>query len=201
VTRRAPSLLAGGGLVVGLVGVGILLLPTDGVAALDPLGIGLLVLASVTWAAGSLYARHGPLPRSPLLGTGMEQVAGGAALLAAGVLIGEPARTNVGAISLGSLIGLGYLIAIGSLAGFTAYVWLLHNVPVTTVSTYAYVNPVVAVALGVIIRGEPISLRTLLAAALIIGSVVAMVSGRPREVQEAGPSPEAGPIESERARS
>ena len=197
ITRRMPSLLAIGGLVVGLAGVAILLLPTGGVSTLDPVGIGLLVVASVTWAAGSLYARHGPLPRSALLGTGMEQVAGGASLLVVGIIVGEAGGTDLGAVQLSSLLGLLYLIAVGSLAGFTAYVWLLHNVPVTTVATYAYVNPVVAVALGFVVRDEQLSLRTLLAAALIIGAVVAMVTGRPREVEEAGPSPEAGPVERE----
>lgn len=195
VTRRAPSLLAVGGLLVGLAGVAILLLPGTGIDALDPVGIGLLMLAAISWAVGSLYARHGPLPRNQLLGTGMEQVAGGAALVLGGLAIGEVARTDLGAASAASIIGLIYLIGIGSLLGFTAYVWLLNNVPITTASTYAYVNPIVAVALGYVVRSEGLSLRTLLAAALIIGAVVAMVSGRPRQAEVAGPAPEAPSLE------
>ncbi|MEP7041046.1 MAG: EamA family transporter, partial [Chloroflexota bacterium] len=78
-----------------------------------------------------------------------------------------------------------------------AYVWLLNHVAVTTVATYAYVNPVVAVALGVAFRGETMSVRSLLAAGLIIGAVVAMVSGRPREVEESGPSPDAAALDPE----
>lgn len=194
-TRRPPSLLAIGGLVVGLLGVGILLLPTTGLDALDPVGIGLLVLATVSWAAGSLYARHGPLPRNQLLGTGMEQLAGGATLAVLGLAVGEGARLDVGSVSTESWIALAYLIVFGSLVAFTAYVWLLNHVAVTTVATYAYVNPIVAVALGVLFRSEPLTPRTLLAAALIIGAVVAMVSGRPREAEEPGPSPETAPLE------
>jgi drug/metabolite transporter (DMT)-like permease len=193
-TRRAPSLLAIGGLAVGLVGVGILLLPSE-LDALDPFGIGLLVFAAIAWAAGSLYARRGPLPSNALLGTGMEQLAGGLALVAAGLLVGELGRLDPSAVSVASLVGLGYLIVFGSMLAFTAYVWLLNHVPITTVATYAYVNPVVAVALGLLFRSESFSPRTLLAAALIIGAVVAMVSGRPREAEVPGPSPEAAPLE------
>lgn len=195
VTRRRPSALVIGGLLVGLAGVAILLLPTDGVAELDPFGIGLLVFAAVAWAIGSIYARHGPLPRNQLMGTGMQQIAGGGCLLLAALAAGDFAQLDVAAISLESWLGLAFLIVFGSLAGYTAYVWLLGNVPVTTASTYAYVNPIVAVALGMLLRGEQLTLRTLLAAILIIGAVVAMVTGRPRQAEEAGPAPEAAVIE------
>jgi drug/metabolite transporter (DMT)-like permease len=194
VTRRRPSLLAIGGLVVGLLGVAILLLPNEGITELDPAGIGLLVLAAIAWAAGSLYARHGPLPQNQLLGTGMQQLAGGACLVLAAAIVGDPGRLDVAAVSFESWLGLAFLVVFGSLVGYTAYVWLVHNVAVTTLSTYAYVNPIVAVALGVIFRGEQLTARTMLAAVLIIGAVVAMVSGRPRQ-EEAGPAPEAAVIE------
>jgi drug/metabolite transporter (DMT)-like permease len=183
-TRRMPSLLAIGGLLVGLVGVAILLLPSSGLDSFDPVGIGILVLATVCWASGSLYARRGPLPKNQLLGTGMEQLAGGLLLLTAGVAIGEVGRFDPAAVTTSSLLALAFLIVFGSLLAFTAYVWLLNHVAVTTVATYAYVNPVVAVALGVAFRGETLTPRSLLAAALIIGAVVAMVSGRPREIEE-----------------
>jgi len=196
-TRRMPSPLAIGGLLVGLMGVGILLLPSSGLDAFDPVGIGILVVATVCWASGSLYARHGPLPRSHLLGTGMEQLAGGLVLLAVGVSIGEVGRFDPTAVTTASLLGLAFLIVFGSLVAFTAYVWLLNHVAVTTVATYAYVNPVVAVALGVAFRGETLTPRSLLAAALIIGAVVAMVSGRPREAEETGPSPDVATLEPE----
>ena len=196
-TRRMPSLLAIGGLVVGLVGVAILLLPSTGLDAFDPVGIGILVLATVSWAAGSLYARRGPLPPSQLLGTGMQQFAGGLLLLVAGVAIGEIGRFDPAAVTTSSLLGLAFLIVFGSLLAFTAYGWLLNHVAVTTVATYAYVNPVVAVVLGFAFRGETLTPRSLLAAGLIIGAVVAMVSGRPRDAEETGPSPDSATLEAE----
>jgi drug/metabolite transporter (DMT)-like permease len=195
VTRRRPSYLAVGGLLVGLVGVAILLMPEEGFERLDPLGIGLLILAEITWAAGSVYARHGPLPANHLTGTSMQQLAGGASLVLAAFIAGEPGRLDLAAVSSASWLGLAYLVVFGSLVAFTAYVWLLGNVPVTTVATYAYVNPIVAVALGMLFRNEELSPRTLVAVALIIGAVVAMVSGRPREAEEPGPSADAAPLE------
>jgi drug/metabolite transporter (DMT)-like permease len=190
-TRRMPSWLAIGGLLVGLAGVAILLLPSAGLDALDPRGIGLLVVAEICWASGSLYARRGPLPKNQLLGTGMEQLAGGLVLLAVGASLGEIGQFDPGNVTTASLAGLAFLVVFGSLAAFTAYIWLLNHVAVTTVATYAYVNPIVAVALGVAFHGETMSLRSLLAAGLILGAVVAMVSGRPRDVvEESGPSPE-----------
>jgi drug/metabolite transporter (DMT)-like permease len=196
-TRRRPSYLALGGLLVGLVGVAILLLPSEGFEALDPLGVGLLVLATISWAAGSLYARHGPMPHNQLMGTSMQQLAGGATLVVAALAVGELGDLDLAGVSAESWLGLAYLVVFGSLIAFTAYVWLLNHVAVTTVSTYAYVNPVVAVALGMLFRGEELTPRTLLAAALIIGAVVAMVSGRPREAEEPGPSPDVACLEPE----
>ncbi len=195
--RRRPTGLVIGGLVAGLVGVGILLAPVEGIEAPDPLGVGLVIVSAISWAAGSLYARRAALPRSQLLGTGMEMLAGGIVLLVAGTLIGEIGRTDVASFSLRSLVALVYLAVFGSLIAFTAYSWLLANVPVSTVGTYAYVNPVVAVALGAVILSEPVTPRTLVATAIIIGAVVAMVSGRPRQTEEPGPVPEAAPLEAD----
>ncbi len=196
-SRRRPSGLVVGGLVAGITGVAILLAPVDGIQALDPLGVALVVVAAIAWAAGSLYARRAPLPRSQLLGTGMEMLAGGIVLVLGGVLIGEIGRTDVASFSAESLLALAYLVMFGSLVAFTAYSWLLANVPVTTVGTYAYVNPTVAVVLGAIVLGEAITPRTLIATAIIIGAVVAMVSGRPRETEEPGPVAEAATLEAE----
>ena len=196
-TRRMPSLVAIGGLLVGLLGVAILLLPTTGLGALNPVGIGILVVAAVSWAGGSLYARRGQLPANQLLGTGMEQIAGGVALLLAATAIGEVGQFDPGSVTTASLLGLAFLVVFGSLVAFTAYIWLLNHVAVTTVATYAYVNPVVAVALGVAFRGETMTPRSLLAAGLIIGAVVAMVSGRPRDVKESGPSPDVATLDPE----
>jgi drug/metabolite transporter (DMT)-like permease len=200
VHRRRPSGLVVGGLVAGIVGVAILVAPVEGFGRLDPLGVGFVVAGAFFWAAGSIYARHAPLPRSGLLATGMEMLAGGALLLVAGTLIGEIGRTDVASFSVASVISVAYLVLVGSIVAFTAYTWLLANAPVTTVATYAYVNPIVAVALGAVILSEPLTLRTLIASVLIVGAVVAMVSGRPRaeedsaprDVEPAGTDPAAG---------
>ena len=181
-TRRRPSALAIGGIVAGIVGVAVLLVPVEGLDGFDPLGVGLVIGAGLTWAAGSIYVRHAALPRSGVLGTGMEMLAGGAALLVAGVLLGEVGRTDVSSFAGESIAALAYLVVFGSIVAFTAYTWLLANVSVSVVATYAYVNPIVAVALGALILSEPITPRTIVAALIIIGAVVAMVSGRPREV-------------------
>lgn len=197
-TRRRPSGLVIGGLVAGIVGVAVLVVPVEGLEGLDPLGVALVVGATISWAAGSLYARRAPLPRSGLLGTGLEMLAGGAVLMLAGTLIGEVGRTDIGSFSARSLAALAYLVVFGSIVAFTAYTWLLANVPVSTVGTYAYVNPIVAVALGAMFLSEPITVRTGIAAVIIIGAVVAMVSGRPRTARELGPSPESAAIEPDR---
>ena len=189
-TRRRPSGLVIGGLVAGLIGVAILVAPFGELDRINPIGIGLVVLAEISWAAGSLYARRAPLPRSALLGTGLEMLAGGIVLIVAGSLLGEIGETNVEAFSLRSLVALAYLIVFGSILAYTAFTWLVANVPVSTLGTYAYVNPIVAVALGAILLSEPITPRTLVASVIIIGAVVAMVSGRPREAEEVGPIPD-----------
>jgi drug/metabolite transporter (DMT)-like permease len=197
VTRRRPSRLVVGGLIAGIVGVAVLLVPVAGVEGLNPVGVGLCVVAAISWAAGSVYARGAPLPRSGLLVTGMEMLAGGFVLVLAGSLLGEIGRTDVSAFSLRSIVAIIYLVAFGSIVAFTAYTWLLANVPVSTVATYAYVNPIVAVALGAVFLSEPITPRTLIAAMIILGAVVAMVSGRPRETEEPGPAPEVAALEPE----
>ena len=197
-TRRPPSPLVVGGLVAGIVGVVVLLVPVDGFEALDPVGIALVVLfGAIAWAIGSLYARTAVLPRSQILATGMEMVAGGLALMLGGVVLGELGRIDPASFSTRSLLAFAYLIVFGSILAFTAYTWLLANVPVAVAGTYAYVNPVVAVGLGAFLLSEPITPRTVIATVLIIGAVAAMVSGRPRQAEGTGadegvgrPSPE-----------
>ncbi len=190
VTRRKPSRLVVGGLVAGVIGVAVLVVPVEGIAQLNPIGVLLVVGATISWAAGSLYARHAPLPRSGLLSTGMEMMAGGMSLIVVGALIGEFGQADVSAFSGESIAAFVYLVLFGSIIAFTAYTWLLAHAPVSTVATYAYVNPIVAVALGAVFLSEPITVRTLIAGTIIIGAVVAMVSGRPRDVEESGPAPE-----------
>ncbi len=190
IRRRRPSALAIGGVAAGFLGVLVLLAPVGGVSAADPIGIGMVVFASLSWAIGSLYSRHAPMPRSGLLATGMEMLAGGALLAIAATVTGQASSIDLASYSGRSLFAVGYLVVFGSLVAFSSYTWLLKSAPVPTVATYAYVNPIVAVALGALLLGETLTPRTIVAALLIIGAVVAMVSGRPREAEEMAPAPE-----------
>lgn len=178
------------GLIVGVAGLVVLIGPS----ALDPSaqsssstqsgngvvlkGAIVLMLGSLSWAVGSIYSRHAPLPKSAFLATGMEMFLGGVMLFAAALIRGEHLQfdpANVSARSLGAFI---YLTTVGSLVGFTAYIWLLGVQPPSRVSTYAYVNPVVAVFLGWAFAGEPLSVRTAIAAAIIIGAVALITTAR-----------------------
>lgn len=174
------------GLITGFVGLALLIGPSDflGGDQVDFLGTAAVLAGSLAWALGSVVSRRVPLPASPLLGTGMEMLAGGAMLLVAGTALGEWGRLDLAVVSRASLFGLLYLIAIGSWIGFTAYVWLLRNVEVSKVATYAYVNPVVAVILGWAIAGEPLSARMLVATGVIVAGVVFITTGRRRPAIE-----------------
>jgi drug/metabolite transporter (DMT)-like permease len=170
--RKKPSFQAIHGVLIGFSGV-VLLVASGGSdsGSFDPVGAAAVLLASLSWAIGSLYARSAKLPASQLLATGMEMFAGGIVLLLIGSALGEWSRLNLGAVSLRSALALAYLTVFGS-AGFVAYAWLLRVAPTPLVATYAYVNPLVAVMLGYFLANEPITARTLLAAGLIISSVV-----------------------------
>jgi drug/metabolite transporter (DMT)-like permease len=171
------------GIAVGFGGILLLVNPTTG-GSFDPLGVGLLLFASLSWAAGSLYARRAPMPSRSLVGTAMQMIAGGVALGIAGIAAGEIADVNPAGASTASLLGLGYLIVFGSLVGFTAYAWLLRVTRTSLVSTYAYVNPVVAVLLGWGFLGEPLSIRTLVAGGVIVIGVALIVTVRARRPAE-----------------
>src|SRR4029450_689941 len=166
------------GLVLGLAGLALLVGPAMG-DPIDPLGALVCTLASMSWAAGSLYARTAPLPHRPLVATGMQMVAGGALLLLVGLARGELGAVHPASISTASLLALAYLIVFGSLLAFSGYAWLLRSAPLTLVATYAYVNPGVAVLLGWTILGEPITLRMLVAGAVIVSAVV-LIAGAAR---------------------
>ena len=171
---RAPGGLTILGVVLGFLGIVLLVGPGqlfgqgEGV---DPVGAAVLTLAALSWAIGSLYSRGAKLPASPLLGTGMEMLAGGVGLLILGTLTGEWSRLDLNAISTRSLLSLLYLILFGSLIGFASYTWLLRVAPTALVSTYAYVNPLVAIFVGYFLAGESLTLRILIATAIIIGAV------------------------------
>jgi drug/metabolite transporter (DMT)-like permease len=185
------------GIAVGVVGVAILAWPTAGVDDLDPAGLLALLISPICWSLGSIYAaRRAVLPAPALFATGLEMVAGGLALLVAGAVVGELATFDVAAVSAESWGGLLYLLFVGSLVGYTTFAWLLTVAPLSRVATYAYVNPVVAVILGALILGEPLSPRTLVASVVIVAAVVLIVTARSR-VQPAGAMAKPGPIEIE----
>jgi drug/metabolite transporter (DMT)-like permease len=165
------------GLVLGFGGL-VLLIGGPGHGQLNAAGLAAAVGASLTWSAGSLYARRAPLPRRQLVGTGMEMLAGGALLGLAALAAGEFAKFHPTAISAQSLWATAYLVVFGSWIGFASYVWLLRVAPTSLVSTYAYVNPVIAVFLGWAFLDEALKARTLVAAAIIVVGVALIISAR-----------------------
>ena len=170
------------GLVLGLAGLFVLIGPDAlmGGGRADYVGVAALVVASFTWAVGSIYSRHVPMPRSPVLATAMEMLAASVGLAILALLHGDFAsRAGAPPITLLSIAGWLYLVVFGSIIAFTAYVWLLRVSTPARVSTYAYVNPVVAVLLGFAIAGEPLTTRMMVAAAVIV-SGVALITLAPR---------------------
>lgn len=162
------------GVVIGFLGIVLLISPwqtADQSGSLDTLGVLALLAAALFWSLGSLYSRDAHLPESPLLGTGMEMLAGGAGLMILGTLTGEWGRLDISAITLKSIVSLAYLIIFGALVGFSAYTWLLRVAPTPLVSTYAYVNPLVALFLGYMLGDEPLTLRILVSALIVVSSV------------------------------
>ncbi len=197
--RSRPAGRALLGMFLGLVGLVMLIRPTftgSTAGGVDLLGAAAVLVASAAWAWGSLYGQRAKLPSSPLLGTAMQMLSGGGLLLLATAITGEPARFHPAAVSAKSLLSLGYLIVFGALIAFTAYVWLLRVAPPVLVSTYAYVNPLVAVFLGWAIASEPITRGTLIAAAVILAGValISTAQGKgtgkpPARTLTPGPSP------------
>ena len=162
------------GLVLGFGGVAWLVGPGTRLAGpgVDLVGAGVVLAGALAWAAGSLYSRRAPQPAGGLTGTAMEMQAGGVLLLLAGGLSGEWQRLNLAAVSLQSLLAMGYLVIFGSIVAFTAYLWLLRNTTPARASTYAYVNPVVAVFLGWAVLGEALTPQIGLAMVVILAGVV-----------------------------
>ncbi len=168
-----PSLPVSIGVLVGLVGIGLLVIGGDeSNKPIDLLGIGSILIASICWAIGTFYARGATLASSSLQNTAMEMLCGGALLLLVGTVTGEWGRLDVAKISLPSVAALAYLIVFGALVAYSAYTYLINHATPARAATYAYVNPVVAVFLGWLFRGEPLTIKTVIAAAIIIGSVV-----------------------------
>jgi drug/metabolite transporter (DMT)-like permease len=184
-TRPVARVFAG--LLMGFAGFALLVGPKHlgGSARIDPTGAGILVVASLAWACGSLYSKHGSLPTSPLLGVAMQSMAGGIALWILAFFSGELRYVHLSAVSGRSWFALGYLIVFGSMIGFGAYIYILKKSTATRVATYAFVNPVVALFLGWLFVGESISFRTVLAAAVILTAVVLVITAPHRKTSVA----------------
>jgi drug/metabolite transporter (DMT)-like permease len=191
------------GLAGGFLGVAILLGPalrfSNAGGSRSAIGMSILLLSSFIWSAGSLYSRTVKHPSSPFVAAAQQMFCGGFLLMLVGLGIGEPHRfdpTKMSIVSLGAFV---YLVLIGAIIGYTAYFWLLRHCDPAKVATYAYVNPIVAVLLGALFANETLSLRTLLAAALIIGSVALVITVQQLQPKAAVP-PIAAAIEVECAR-
>jgi drug/metabolite transporter (DMT)-like permease len=177
---RWPGQLVLAGVVVGFVGVGLLVAPRSGKDAVDLSAAGVVLAGSACWALGSLRSRRTHLlPPSPAMSVGLQMATGGGLLLVAGAALGEPARVDLAAVSTRSVLAVLYLCILGSLVAFSAYSFLLRTVSPASAATYAYVNPVVAVALGSL-AGEALTGRMLLAGAIIVGGVAMITLGRTR---------------------
>lgn len=178
--HRRPSGAVLIGIVLGFIGIVVLVGPSDvgGHGDVRPIGALVLILGSLSWAIGSFWSRDAQLPESGLLTTGMEMLGGGVLLLTVGAVTGELSHFDFHGISNASAVGLLYLITFGSLLGFTSYIWLLDKVSPARLGTYAYVNPIVAVLLGWAIAGERLSIRTGIAAAIVICAVALITTAR-----------------------
>jgi drug/metabolite transporter (DMT)-like permease len=148
------------------------------------MGALLVVGGSLAWAMGSIYARQAVMPPRPRLWVGMQMLAGGVLLLPLSLATGEFSRLDPGAISLKSVLALAYLVVFGALLAFSAYIWLLGVSTPARVGTYAYVNPIVALFLGWALADEPLGFRSVVAAAIIVGSVVVITTGGAPAKQE-----------------
>ncbi|WP_061296739.1 EamA family transporter [Herbidospora cretacea] len=178
VFRDRPHVLTLTGVLIGFLGVAGISL-TGGVSG-GAVGVVVILVASFSWAVGSFMSGRAPMPRNPFAASTVEMVVGGGGLLLGSVLTGE--HLVLSEVSGRSWWALAYLIVVGSLVGFTSYVWLLGNAPISLVSTYAYVNPVVAVALGMIILGETVTTMMVVAGLVIVAGVALVVSTERRRV-------------------
>jgi drug/metabolite transporter (DMT)-like permease len=191
--REKPNLWEIGSIVLGVSGVGLLLsgslddMGIGGAGSREVLvGIGALVIATITWSAGSVYSRRARLAKPTLLSTAMMMIGGGALLVIVGMFLGEIGRFDAAAVSTRSLIALAYLIVFGAIIAFSCFVWLFQVVRPALAGTYAYVNPIVAVFLGWALADEAITREMAYGAVLIIGAVVLVERGRARARLDAG---------------
>jgi drug/metabolite transporter (DMT)-like permease len=179
------------GFALGFVGIGLLVGPAHlgGSERVNLTGSAILLLGSLAWATGSIYSRHHPLPHSPQLAVGMQSLAGGAGLWLLATLSGEVRDFHPSQVPLRAWLAILYLVVFGSAIGFSAYVYILRHSTASRVATYAFINPVVALLLGWLLLGEPLTRRTLLASGTILAAVLLVIT--------APPSPSIAPTEQE----
>ncbi|MFM7808143.1 MAG: EamA family transporter [Planctomycetota bacterium] len=190
-TRRGlPTARVIVGMAIGLAGVGTLvsasLADTSVRDHIDPVGALMVLCSTALWGYGSIVGRPLPQPQNAFVGSAMQMIVGGMLMLAASAVVERGGWAPVAGIPRNDKVWIAtaYLAFAGSLLGFSAYMWLIRNASAAAVATYAYVNPLVAVLLGWLILGETIAARTALAAALILGGVVLMQTGRRHDAGE-----------------
>jgi drug/metabolite transporter (DMT)-like permease len=191
--RDRPPLATLAGVAVGFVGLAILVLPGDRPGDAPLWGVLTIIAAAALWATGSYYSKRMTLPEDPFVSTTHQMLIGGGSMLLAALPAGEYANLDVGNFSGDSWLALAYLIVIGGMVAYAAYTWLLQNAPISTVATYAYVNPVIAVFLGWAILDEEVTAAVAAGAVLIVASVATVVrreSGVPARVRKRPPEPE-----------
>ena len=174
-TGDRVSLRGAASVLVGFAGVALLVRPGEQSGDATVLGLLACVGAALMWASGSFASPRLSLPRDPLSSVGWQMLLGGIAIVVVGLAIGEGGDVDVDAFSTRSLLALAYLIVFGSWVAYTAYAWLLQNAPISKVSTYAYVNPVVAIFLGWLVLDEVVTATTLIGATIIVVSVALVV--------------------------
>ncbi|MBV9885696.1 MAG: EamA family transporter [Acidobacteria bacterium] len=194
-TRPVPRVIVG--LVLGFAGLALLVGPKDlgGSGRIDPIGAAILGVGSFAWACGSIYAKHGRMPSSPLLGSAMQSLTGGAILWILGGVTGEIGALHLSAVTTRSWIAVTYLVCFGSMIGFSSYLYILKHSTATRVATYAFVNPVVALFLGWLFVHESITLRTILAGVVILAAVLLVITAPHRGSSKAPTASRADTIE------
>lgn len=194
--ERVPVMTAIG-VVVGFIGVAVLIVPRGIDGSVDIVGMLLLLLAPVSWSIGTYFSKRVDLPSDPLVNTGAQMVVGGAGLLLTGLLFGELGLLQPDRFTTDALVAFAYLVVFGSVLAYTAYTWLLQHTSVSRVATYAFVNPVVAILLGVLLLSEDVNLTMIVGAAMIVVAVAIVVLTESREATapagalEAKPAPDA----------
>ncbi|WP_271216354.1 EamA family transporter [Streptosporangium carneum] len=191
VARDRPQVMTLTGVLIGFGGVAVLSL-TGGGGSSGVSGIVIVLLASLSWSVGSFLSSRIPMPADPFAASAVEMLVGGVGLTLTSRIAGEP--FDLATVSGRSWAALAYLVVMGSLVAFTAYIWLLGSAPISLVSTYAYVNPVVAVLLGALVLGEPVTGSMVVAGLVIVVGVALVVSTERGKKAQETPEEEPAPV-------